>query len=236
MGLIDLLEENNYSVHTAATGKEGIRAAKEIIPDLIICDVMMPETDGYGVIKALIEDSKTVAIPFIFLTAKVEMYDLRKGMEYGASDYLTKPYDAGGLLKAIKVRLEKHADFLKFTSSEKKTKPLAENENIILMVNEKPAFFKISNITNICAENVYSEVHLENGIKVLARKPLREWEEMLPETIFIRIHRSTIINTNYVQKVEKWFNRSYIVYMKNSKETFTISQRYAAKLKSLIIR
>ncbi|MGE5497420.1 MAG: LytR/AlgR family response regulator transcription factor [Syntrophothermus sp.] len=238
MGLIDLLEENGYSVYTAATGTEGIRLAKDILPDLIICDIMMPDIDGYGVIQMLNMESQTSVIPFIFLTAKAEMNDLRKGMAYGASDYITKPYDSFDLLNAIKVRLEKHAEILKQKQSSpaEKTERLTEQDKILLMINEKPTFTKINDISAICAENVYSEVLMENGVAVLARKSLREWEELLPEKIFIRIHRSTIINTNYVKKIEKWFNRSYIVYMKNTEQTFTISQRYAVKLKSSMIR
>lgn len=98
----------NYDVVTAENGKVGVKLAKEIIPDLIICDIMMPELDGYGVLHILGKDPEMAKIPFIFLTAKTEKSDIRKGMELGADDYLTKPFDDTELLKAVEARLRKH--------------------------------------------------------------------------------------------------------------------------------
>lgn len=92
---------------SASNGVTGIRLAKENIPDLIVCDVMMPQLDGYGVLNELREDPETRDIPFIFLTAKVERSDLRQAMKLGADDYLTKPFTPEELLDAINVRLEK---------------------------------------------------------------------------------------------------------------------------------
>lgn len=237
MGLIDLLEENGYSLFSAATGREGINLAKKLTPDLIICDIMMPETDGYQVIKALSEAEETLAIPFIFLTAKAEMTDIRKGMESGAADYLIKPYNASDLLKAISVRLEKITELKRHLQpyQMKKKTPLEENDHIILMVNKKPRFIRINQITSITAENVYTNIFLNDGTGILARKSMNEWEERLPEKDFIRIHRSTIINMSYIHAVEKWYNRSYLVKMKNSEQTYSISQRYALKIKDRII-
>lgn len=101
----EILELADYEVITAENGKEGVKKAQEMIPDLIICDIMMPELDGYGVLHLLSKDSKTMAIPFIFLTAKAEKSDMRKGMNLGADDYLTKPYDDTELLSAVEIRL-----------------------------------------------------------------------------------------------------------------------------------
>jgi len=98
----------NYSVLTAANGKIGVELALKEKPDLIICDIMMPELDGYGVLHILSKKPETAAIPFIFLTAKTERTDIRKGMELGADDYLTKPFDDTELLNAIEARLRKH--------------------------------------------------------------------------------------------------------------------------------
>ena len=98
----EILELSNYEVVTAANGKEGIEAAKKEYPDLIICDIMMPELDGYGVLRVLSKLPNTANIPFIFLTAKTEKEDFRKGMRMGADDYLTKPFDA----KELKIRMQ----------------------------------------------------------------------------------------------------------------------------------
>jgi len=103
----EILELANYEVHTADNGKEGVRKALSLQPDLIICDIMMPEMDGYGVLRILSKDPHTAGVPFIFLTAKAEGTDMRKGMSMGADDYLTKPFEDIDLLDAIEVRLKK---------------------------------------------------------------------------------------------------------------------------------
>src|SRR4051812_3570996 len=96
--VVEILELANYEVAAANNGKSGIEIATRQLPDLILCDIMMPELDGYGVLYLLAKKPETSAIPFIFLTAKAERTDIRKGMEMGADDYLTKPFDDMELL------------------------------------------------------------------------------------------------------------------------------------------
>ena len=103
----EILELENYKVVTAANGKRGAELGKIIMPDLIICDIMMPELDGYDVLKILSEDEKTKRIPFVFMSAKTEILDIRKGMDLGADDYLTKPVNDQLLISAIESRLAK---------------------------------------------------------------------------------------------------------------------------------
>lgn len=103
----EILGLANYNVLTAENGKEGVRLAQSEKPDLIICDIMMPELDGYGVLHMLSKTPEMASIPFIFLTAKAEKSDHRKGMTMGADDYLTKPFDDIELLTAVEVRLKK---------------------------------------------------------------------------------------------------------------------------------
>ncbi|MEG4279384.1 response regulator [Microcoleus sp. MON1_C1] len=105
--ILELLEAENFEGIGAINGKVGIKLAIEKIPDLILCDMMMPEVDGHGVIKALRSEPLTATIPFIFLTAKADKVDVRTGMELGADDYITKPCTPQELLKAIAIRLEK---------------------------------------------------------------------------------------------------------------------------------
>lgn len=100
-----LLEMEGYQVITAADGKAGLAMAGTDQPDLILCDVMMPELDGYGVIQALRENPVTATTPFIFLTAKGDKTDVRLGMNFGADDYLTKPVIREDLLAAVEARL-----------------------------------------------------------------------------------------------------------------------------------
>lgn len=108
----DILKLANYEVCTAENGKKGLELAKKANPDIILCDIMMPELDGYDVLKQLSKDKKTATMPFIFLTAKTERTDVRKGMNLGADDYLTKPFEESELLEAVATRLRKH-NFLK---------------------------------------------------------------------------------------------------------------------------
>ena len=103
----EILELADYNVITAENGKKGVDLALKHFPDIILCDIMMPELDGYGVLYLLNKNPKTASIPFIFLTAKAERLDMRKGMEMGADDYLTKPFDDMELLNAIESRLHK---------------------------------------------------------------------------------------------------------------------------------
>jgi DNA-binding response OmpR family regulator len=115
----DILRENTaeilrlaqYEVITANNGKDGSQLALEHYPDLIICDILMPNLDGFGVIYVLSKNNKTSSIPFIFISAKTQSLDIRKGMELGADDYLCKPFDDNQLLAAVETRLNKRAMF-----------------------------------------------------------------------------------------------------------------------------
>lgn len=100
-----MLQMEGYMVVEAENGKIGVEKARKQIPDLILCDVMMPELDGFGVLQALRADSTTATIPFIFLTAKGEKLDQRAGMNLGADDYLVKPVARDEVLAAISARL-----------------------------------------------------------------------------------------------------------------------------------
>lgn len=117
----ELLELANFDVLTAANGKAGVALAKKELPDIVICDIMMPELDGYGVLKALAEDPETQFIPFIFLSARTEHKDIRKGMDLGADDYLTKPFEEEELLSAIESRLAKVAILRKIRENAQET-------------------------------------------------------------------------------------------------------------------
>ncbi len=107
----EILELANYTVYSAENGKKGVDVIKQHKPDLILCDIMMPELDGYGVLYMVSKNPETASIPFVFLTAKSEKDDFRKGMNMGADDYLTKPFEDTELLDAIEKRLKRIEQF-----------------------------------------------------------------------------------------------------------------------------
>ena len=105
--IVTVLKYEIYEVIDAPNGREGVVSAQENQPDLIICDVLMPDMNGYGALAALRDDPETSDIPVIFLTAAASRADMRKGMELGADDYITKPYTVEELLAAVRTRLER---------------------------------------------------------------------------------------------------------------------------------
>jgi two-component system, sensor histidine kinase and response regulator len=107
MTLLDILEAENFETRSAENGAQGIQLAKQNHFDLIICDVMMPDVDGHEVLQALRQTSGTTTVPFVFLTAKATMDDMRQGMNLGADDYLTKPFTRDSLMQTIETRLSK---------------------------------------------------------------------------------------------------------------------------------
>jgi DNA-binding NarL/FixJ family response regulator len=108
--ILTILEMEGFNTLKAANGRDGVALATEHLPDLIVCDVMMPELDGHGVLNVLRAREETRGLSFIFLNARGERSDVREGMNLGADDYLTKPVDADELLEAIRARLERHQE------------------------------------------------------------------------------------------------------------------------------
>lgn len=107
--LAEILELYGYVTSTAENGLEGVKTCIQEQPDMVLCDIMMPELDGYGVLNLLAENERTAGIPFIFITAKTETEDIRRGMNLGADDYITKPFYKDELLQVIRTRLKKAA-------------------------------------------------------------------------------------------------------------------------------
>ena len=236
--LAELLELNNFDVYTASNGESGIMMAKEILPILILCDIMMPGKDGYVVKEELHKNEKTELIPFIFLTAKSEIKDIRKGMILGADDYIVKPYEKKELLDSIFRRIEKNEKLKKHLIKEqnfgdkKNTKSkFSIDDKIIVTVNNEPKLINLKNIIFIKADRNYTNVFSEGEKRIMVRKLIKNWEEILPSHNFIRINQSIIINLEYVKKIEKLSNRSFILKLRNIENPFTVSQRYTSKIK-----
>ncbi len=134
--IADILKLRHYLVLTARDGKEGVNLALSNAPDLIICDIIMPELDGYGVLQILNQHQATCRIPFIFLTAKTELRDYKKGMDLGADEYLVKPFEGTDLLNLVEVSIKKSVNW------RNRTKAKSHSSRESLMPNQVSVGFE----------------------------------------------------------------------------------------------
>lgn len=195
-----------------------IKAIEKLNPDVIFLDIQMPGDSGFDLL-----DKTDVDAHIIFVTAYDE-YAIR-AFEVNALDYLLKPVNPERLMKALE-KLEFQEQDLPA-----RIRKLNYDDRMFLMVGRHFKFLKVNTILCVSAAGDYSEVLTSDGNKGLTHKSMKEWEARLPAQHFIRVHRSTIINMEFVDRVEEWFNYSFRVYLKGVEEPCVISRRYAARLK-----
>jgi two-component system, LytTR family, response regulator len=200
---------------SARLAREAIEALK---PDVIFLDIQMPGETGFDLLASVSSSFK-----FVFVTAFDE-YAIR-AFEVNALDYLLKPVNPDRLARSVERLTAARA------AVEDGRKALDYDDHLFLTLDDRSTFLKVSRIQCILAAGPYSDVVTSDGRRAMVLKPMKEWEGRLPEKYFMRIHRSTIINLEYVERVEKWFNYSFQVYLRGITEPFTISRRYATRLK-----
>lgn len=170
----EILELASYKVNTAANGKEGYESAVKEQPDLIVCDIMMPVLDGYGLLHLVTKNEDLKSVPFIFLTAKTERGDLRKGMEMGADDYITKPFTDIELLNAIESRLQK----AKF--QQERANASQSLDNFINEIKNENALEKLTDSKMINhykkKQRIYSEGNYPHGLYFLNSGKIRTYK------------------------------------------------------------
>jgi len=202
---------------------DGVNSAlveiKKHNPDVIFLDIQMPGKSGFDLLE-----STDLKAKVIFVTAFDEF--AIRAFEVNALDYLLKPINPERLQIAIE-RLEKNE-----MEIESKYNQLNYDDHLFLNVNNKLKFIKINSIVSITAAGDYSHNICVDGKKGLTLKTMKEWENRLPINNFCRIHRSNIVNLNYVDSLEEWFHNSYKVYLKNISEPLVMSRRYVSNLKS----
>lgn len=203
---------------------ENLSEAVEIIekekPQIIFLDIQLSNENGFDLVEKVEHNFN-----LIFVTA-FDAYAIR-AFEVNALDYLLKPVNPERLTKAI--------ERLKDEKTEEKIRPLEFNDRIFLELGTRSIFLKVNEISHINSAGDYSEIITTAGRKHLIEKPLREWEERLPEKHFLRIHRQTIINLEEIEEIETWFNRTFQVRLKNFREKLAVSRRYAVKLKQKFV-
>jgi len=210
--IIDVVGE----AETVAQAAELVRAKK---PDVVFLDIQLPGETGFDLLEKI-----SPACRIIFVTA-FDAYAIR-AFEVNALDYLLKPINPARLAQAIE-RLMIHD-----SASVAPVRALEYEDRLFIEVDEHSRFLKVSDIMVISAMGDYSQIFSCDGQKSLILKPLKDWEERLPAKHFTRIHRSTIININYVERVESWFNRSYRIHIRQIPEPLVMSRRYAARFKT----
>jgi CheY-like chemotaxis protein len=170
----EILELASYDVIVAANGKEGYEKALQQTPDLIVCDIMMPVLDGYGLLHLINKNENLKGIPFIFLTAKTERNDFRKGMEMGADDYITKPFTDIELLNALESRLQK------FNYQKEKAASSQNLNNFFNEIKNEDALEKLTNSTKINhykkKQRIYSEGNHPHSLYYLNSGKIRTFK------------------------------------------------------------
>lgn len=189
---LNCLKSEGYYTIGAENGIVGIQRAGEYSPDLVLCNTLMPELDGYAVLSILRQNLVTAIIPFIFITAKLTKAELRKGMNLGADDYLTKPCTVEELLGAIAARLEKQTALKQWYLSQHQSVKEPQSMNITTLLNFQPnyptssRFSKVFqyieenyhrqiNLSDVAQEVGYSNAYLTNLVKRQTKRTVHDW-------------------------------------------------------------
>lgn len=227
----EALENAGYGTYITIGEFDGLKIAERYPADAIVCDLDDFEKE-LKLIKELNQNLFTEGIPLLLITSTGQMPHIRAAMELGADDVLVKPINKESLLRSLITRLkkveilkEKLTDKIISTESAFSEKQ-KRKDHILVKIGKKLKIVEYSNIVCITALKEYSKLITEDGSKIVVRKSIRNWVETLPGKDFLRIHRGTIINMTFLNKIEKNSNRGYCVYLKNIPEAFQMSQRY----------
>lgn len=198
--LLDLLAAEDFETIAAPNGRIGLNLAISEVPDLILCDMIMPEIDGYGVLTALRQNHLTVTIPFIFLTAKSAKADFRQGMDLGADDYLTKPFTRAELLSAIINRLEKYENLKRYLSTKPKVNEATPKMQLIEF-----------DLTRVLQDESFKEFEIYyqpimdiTSNKIIAAESLLRWQSIELGNIYPRDFIPIAESHKLIITIGKW--------------------------------
>ncbi len=205
-------------VGEAATIEEATALVRLHDPDVVFLDIHLAGESGFDLLPRL---DRTVTV--VFVTA-FDRYAIR-AFEVNALDYLLKPVVPERLATTL-ARLRQPA------AEATATEPLTYGDRLFLRLDERMAFLRVRDIVAIFADGDNSMLHLANGTRARVRKSLREWVDRLPERDFVRIHRSSMVNLEFVERVEEWSHSSYQVYLRGLTEPLQMSRRWAARVRA----
>jgi len=205
-------------VGEAGSVSEARKVFDEEVPDVVFLDIQLPGETGFDLLPFIGFEAEV-----IFVTAFDE-YAIQ-AFEANSLDYLLKPVSEDRLAKSIKRLNEKTEEEGKTQSS------LLKDDTIFVKLTNSYHFIRLTTIIKIEAADDYSEVYLDNGESFIVLKSMKKWEQRLPTNTFARIHRSTIVNLDQVERVEPWFNSRHKVYLKKTNEPVIMSKRYFADIR-----
>ena len=219
-----MLEDAHASAVRVVAEAESVSGAAELVrmcdADVVFLDVQLAGESGLDLLP-LIDASVAV----VFVTA-FDQYAVR-AFEVNALDYLLKPVAPARLARAVE-RLAKPNDSAAPSAAPPR---LDYADRLFLRLDDRMGFVKVAEIVSVVSDGDYSVVRLASGRTHRARKPLRDWEARLPDSAFARVHRSTIVNLEFVERVEEWSHFSYRLYLRGLAEPVGMSRRYAGLLK-----
>jgi two-component system LytT family response regulator len=220
-----LSEFNNIQVVGEASSLAStVQAVEELHPDVIFLDIQIPGGSAFELLEKVQNKSK-----IIFVTAYNEY--AAQAFDVNAVDYLVKPVSHKRLSLSIAKLASLNDDI--DSSAPTESSRLKYGDSLFITMDNSWRFLKIRSIVVINAAGDYTKVFTSDGNAQMTKKSLREWESRLPQNYFARIHRSTIVNIDYIERTEGWFNYSCRVFLKGIEKPFLISRRYVSRLKDL---
>jgi response regulator RpfG family c-di-GMP phosphodiesterase len=226
----DLLDSALYATHYSHDKNDGVEIAIRYEPELIIFHYC--ESNDLNYLLQILNNEATAFIPIIVIPAIPSFEDLRMLMELGVEDYIPEHFIRSSLIKTIVSRFEKIKKLRQHISEqieafEEIEKPNKLPDHLLVKLGTKLKLVKFSDIICITALKEYSKIKTNENLDILVRKSMRNWVKLLPSDSFLRIHRATIINLNYILKITQTNGRTYTVSLKGVKDTFDFSYRYA---------
>lgn len=228
----EMLNHSDFKIYFTCGKNDGLEIAARYLPDLIVCD-FDDQTMYPDLLKSLQFNPAAASIPVLIVISDLVNTDINRLFCSGADNCIIKPFTSAELLRIIESRFkkisllkEKFSDpFVDSLDGSNGTKK--RNDHILVKLGAKLKLVEYSKIEMITALKEYSQIVTEDKVKIVVRKSLKQWLEVLPPKDFLRIHRATIINIHYLEKIEKTGLRTYTVHLKNISESFSLSQRFA---------
>ncbi len=226
-----ILSDQDFKIFFSNDQKDGLKIAARYLPNLILYCSSAIKND-LEPIKEICSDENLATVPLIIIADNFSFDEQRVAMESGADDYVPAVYLERSLLNSIKKRFVKLSRIKQtvhnsINSFDEYNEAPGNNDHILVKIGNKLKLVEFSDIVCITALKEYSKMITNGNSKIVVRKSLKSWVDILPSGSFLRIHRATIININYIEEITKTNERTYTVHLKNIKETFDFSHRYA---------